>query len=56
MLNKPTIHYSQVDYIMDLAKEINADFISIEEVRKLTFEEYLTIKDLLEDIRDQKNG
>lgn len=51
--DKPMIHYSQVDYIMDLAEEVGADF-KRKDVELLTFEEYLNIKEFLEYIQNQK--
>lgn len=49
MSNNPRIHYSQVDYILELAKDADV-YATKEEVEKFSFDEYMTIKDLLEEV------
>lgn len=51
MTKEPKIHYSQIEYLIELSQKVGLNYTE-NDVKDLTFSEYMAVKQLLEYIYD----
>mgnify|MGYP007098878285 CR=1 FL=1 len=51
MTKEPKIHYSQIEYLIELSQKVGLNYTE-NDVKDLTFSEYMAVKQLLEYVYD----